>query len=332
MSDEIETTDTTQATTTEPASSMWDTLDRVAADVIEREPIRGEDGKFQPKVVAADAAPEGVSVPGSPTAAPAPDPAPPVIEAPQSLPAAVRAQWANLPPDVQTYWSNRESEVHRKITQDGERLKSLGALEEALSPYQDRLRQVNAPPAEYVRRLAEADRLLATDPVRGIQQVAQLYGINLAALNQSEQPDPNNALARQLAQVQSKLETFERETQAAKLSAAQERIDEFAKDKPHFAKVADSMATLIQSGLAKDMADAYAKAIKMDDEIAGQIEAEAKAEAERKAAEEAKRKAAEDAKLRPLAKKPGSAPTAPIKGKDIWATMDRVSSEVFARS
>lgn len=91
------------------------------------------------------------------------------------------------------------------------------------------------------------------------------------------------------------------------------------------------MDKFIRSGAAKGLEDAYEMAINAHPEIRAKRDAEAKAEAEKKAAEEAKAKAAKDAKISPLARRPGSIPTAPIKGKTIWDTADRVAAEIRAR-
>jgi hypothetical protein len=340
MSDEIQTTDTgggtpavveTTPAAEAPKPSLSDTMDRIGREILSREPVRGSDGKFQPKVVA-QGAPDGAGVPGSPQAAP-PDPQPVVIEAPQSLPADVREKWGALPPEVQKYWAGREGELHKKFTTDGERIKSLSAYEEVLSPYQERVKQVGATPTEYVRRLAEADKLLSSDPRAGIVEVARMYGIDLrSAFQPGAQPDPNSALARELSQVKSQLSDLTKGAETAKLSAAQQVIDDFRKDKPHFDAVEPDIVQLMESGMAKNLSEAYAKALKLNDGVSAKIEAEAKAAAEKKAADEAKEKAAKDAKLAPHARRPGATPTAPLKGKTMWDTMDRVGREVIGRT
>jgi hypothetical protein len=116
MSDEIQTTDTSgvpasgvspspsEAPASEtPKPSMFDSMDRIGSEILSREPVRGPDGKFQPKVVAPGAPEGGVEVPGGPQAAQTPDPQPVVIEAPQSLPDDVKKVWPSLPPEHQRW-------------------------------------------------------------------------------------------------------------------------------------------------------------------------------------------------------------------------------------
>jgi hypothetical protein len=343
MSDEIQTTDTSgvpasgvspspsEAPASEtPKPSMFDSMDRIGSEILSREPVRGPDGKFQPKVVAPGAPEGGVEVPGGPQAAQTPDPQPVVIEAPQSLPDDVKKVWPSLPPEHQRWLASREGEVHKKFTTDGERLKALSGYEEVLAPYQERLKQVGAPPTEYVRRLAEADKLLASDPQRGILEVARMYGINLGQLAQpGSQPDPNSAVARELSQVKAQLQAIQQDAEGAKLKAAEKVIEAARKDMPHYEAVEPLMVKLFDPSL--DLKDLYTMAVRAHPEVSAKVEAEAKEAAEKKAADEAKEKAAKDAKLASQARRPGSAPTGPLKGKNMWDTLDKVGREVVAR-
>jgi len=334
MSDEIEnvTTEVAAAETPvveTPAPTFEETMDRVARELEEREPVKGPDGRFQSKV-AAPSAPEGIEVPGKPELA-APEPAKPAIEAPQSLPDDVKKAWATFSPEVQAGIARRENEAHEKITTDGQRIKALSSFEEALAPFQARLQQVQAPPHEYVRRLAAADQMLAPDPLRGIQEVARLYGIDLRQAV-TGQPDPSSALHSKIHELETRLSEREKADESARLSAANQQIEQFAKDRPYFQEAVDMMDKLIRSGAAKGLEDAYDMAINADPEIRAKRDTEAKAEAEKKATEEAKAKAAKDAKISPLARRPGSTPTAPLKGKSIWDTMDHVAADIRARA
>ena len=334
MSDEqIAATTEAPVTTEAPAAppTMADTMDRVAREIEEREPSRGEGGKFQPKIAAEGA--NGTEVPGSPTAAQAPDPAPPVIEAPQSLPAEVKEKWSTFPPETQRWLADREGEVHKKFTADGERIKSLSAFEEVLKPFDARLKAIQAPPAEYVRRLAIADHELSTDFPNAVLKLCQMYGHDPRSVfgNTGQQPDPNRALDQRVTQqVESQVKPLRAELEQFKIKAAEEQIAQFSKDKPHFAAVEPLMSKMYEPGM--DLNELYQMAVRAHPEVSAKVAAEAKAEADKKAAAEAKEKADKDARIGPLARKPGSTPTGPIKGKTIWETMDRVAAEVTSRT
>jgi hypothetical protein len=335
MSDEIAATVATpeaaQVTTSEPAAStpasLDDTLREVQAEIKARQPIQGADGRFQPKIAAEGA--NGVEVPGGPQAAQTPDPAKPVIEAPQSLPADVKAKWDTFPPEAQQWLANREKEIHQKFTTDGERLKVLSGFEEVSNLVSDRLKQVNAPAPEYFRRLAEADKLLVTDGAAGLRQIAQMYNIDprVAFGTPGAQPDPNSALTREISELKSQLNSLTTEAERAKISAAQQIINDAKKDMPHYDAVEPLMVKLYEPGM--DLKTLYAMAVKAHPEVGAKIEAEAKAAADKQAADEAKEKAAKDAKITPFAKKPGATPAG--KKGDIWDTLKETHAEIRAR-
>ncbi len=337
MSDETEIVETPVADTPTadapavetPKETFDQTLERVADEAINGK--RGPDGKYQPKV-AAPGAPDGIEVPGSPQAAP-PDPAPPVIEAPQSLPADVKAKWASLSPEWQQYLSKREGEIHQKFTTDGERLKSLSAYEEVLKPYEARLKQVGAPAHEYVRRLGAADHLLSTNFEQGIAEIYRMYGRDPAAAQHGNQPGPTPTQPNVEALVEQKLEAHLRSQRVAEKAG---EIDKFmaalpADEQPDFEKLEPLMAGLLQANPKWNLDTLYKAARRADPDTLARDEAKKSAEAQKAAAEDAKKKAAQDARLAPLSRRPGSTPTGPIKGKTWQETLDRVAGEVYGR-
>lgn len=310
----------------------------VASEIYAREPSRGDDGKFQAKV-AAPGAPEATQVPGQSQAAP-PAPAPLVIEAPQSWPADVKGKWAALPPDIQKYVSDREGEVHKKFTTDGERLNVLSAIEQATAPFAERLREVGVPQHEYFRNLMSFDVGLKQDPLGAVRALEAYTGLNFAQLSQyaGQQPQPGQQPVPQHAQhdprlnaLHNQVQTLQKQNEDARLSAATQQINEFKAGKPHFDKVEPLMSQLIAGGVAKGLQDAYEQAIKIDPDVSAALAAEASAAALKKAEDEAKERSSKDRRVAPFARRPGSAPTAPTKGNTIWDTLKSVGKEVTAR-
>lgn len=346
MADEIDQTSSTEAPSgpqevvvvDAPKPSLEETMAKVYDDIQAREPTREDNGRFKAKVVAAAGAPEVAEVPGQSQAAP-PDPAQQVIEAPQSWPAEVKGKWQALPPDVQKYILDREGEVHKKFTSDGERLNVLTAIEQATAPYQARLREVGVPAHEYFRNLMSFDVGLKQNPVEAVRALEEYTGLNFAQLSkfsgqpmaQGQQPDPTSALSRQFHELRAQVDTLGKQNEQAQLNAAKQTIEEFAKDKPHLNALEPLMVKLIDGGLAKGLPDAYEQAAKLHPEVSKLIAAEAAEAARKKAEEEAKEKALKDRKAATFAQRPGSAPTAPVKGKDIWDTLSKTADEVYAR-
>lgn len=356
MSDEIEN----QAPVEAPAGpqevvvvephkpSIDETMDRVWQEIQDRDApaARGPDGKFQAKVVAPPGAPAAPELPGQSQAAP-PDPASQVIEAPQSWPADVKAKWATLPPDIQRYVADREGEVHKKFSTDGERLQTLAAIEQATAPYQarfDELQQAGVPRADYFRNLMSFDVGLKTDPVNAVRALEQYTGLNFAQLSRysgqpgapqgqpQAPPDPHtSALTRHLYDLSSKVQMLQKQNEDSLIAMAEQKINEFKADKPHFDSVVELMNKLITGGVATGLQDAYEQAVKLHPDVSAKIKAEADEAARKKAEEEAKARAAKDSRAAPFARRPGSTPTTPVKGKSIWETMDRVGKEISAR-
>lgn len=311
-----------------PKETFDQTFDRVASEIFDGK--RGEDGKFQSRV-AAPGAPRA-EVPGSPQAAP-PDPVQPVIEAPQSLPADVKAKWSTLPPEVQSYWSKREGEIHQKFTTDGERLKSLSTFEEVLKPFEARLKQVGAPPHEYVRRLSAADHLLSTNFEQGIAEIYRMYGRAPAAAQTGNQPGPTPSPIDIDQIVEKKLEARQYQQTVEQNDAAIKKFKGAlpSDEQADFDTLESLMAGMVQANPKWDLETLYKAARRANPDTLARDDAKKSAEAQKKAEEDAKKKQAQDARLGPLSRRPGSVPTAPLKGKTMWDTMNKVASEVFGR-
>ena len=322
------TTGADSAPVEKPKETFDQTLERVAQEAIHGK--RGPDGKYQSRVVA-PGAPETPELPGKSEAA-APELAPPAIEMPPSLPDDVKKLWPTLPPAHQQWLAKRESEVHEKITSDGQRLKTLAAFEEVLKPLDARLRQVNAPPHEYVRRLAAADQLLATNGVEGLRAIAQMYGIDVRSLLQQPTAQPNPQF-----DIESKVqEGVHKALQELRVTEKAKEIDTFRTSLPEaeradFDKLEAAMTGLAIGNPKQAIADLYKAARRADPELYAADQAKAKEEADKKAAEEAKKRQDADARVAPFARKPGAAPVTSAKKGDIWGTMDRVAAEIRAR-
>ena len=101
-------------------------------------------------------------------------------------------------------------------------------------------------------------------------KLAQDYGIQLNQAGQFQQQDPyTQQLMQQLQQVNQEVSTiksrYEQEEQA-RLVGEIERVRQSA-DFPHFDEVRETMAQLLEQGLANDLETAYAKAVRLQDDV-----------------------------------------------------------------
>jgi hypothetical protein len=205
-----------------------------------------------------------------------------------------------------------------------------------MAPLMPVLQQYGIPPAQWITNMGQAHHsLVFGTPQQKLQmfsKLAQDYGVPLQALydpqvqqqflmQQTLQPQPQ-------AQQPNVDELVERKF--VEISAKQD-LQQFqnATDKdgsplyPHYEELRDTMAQLLESGVAKDLPDAYGKAERLDENIWEAKQAAKQASAQR-ATQEAQAKAVAKAKAA-AASRPSATPSAeatPQSAKGIRATLE----------
>lgn len=124
---------------------------------------------------------------------------------------------------------------------------------------------------------------MQVDPGQMLQAIA--HGLQGKQLPRGDSPEVAG-LKQQLAQFEQKFGTLEKSItesqQSAKQQAAQTAVNEFASKNPHFDEVADTVAELLEAKrpdgtpFVKDLPDAYAKALRLNPEVAAKVEADKK--------------------------------------------------------
>lgn len=248
--------------------------DPAAAPEVKAAPARDETGKFAPKPADGEAAKPvsaDTKITDKPEAA-APEAPKEPIPPPAALSAAAKAKWATLDPAMQAEWSKRETDMTQGLQKQGDQLKSLQSISEAIEPHRNYLALNKMDPATYVRSLVAADELLrGPNPLGALGQIASMYNIDLRQLGQPAQAGQPGQQPAQQAQRDPMLQQALNEiaelkaSQAQQQSAAQQtettqtqgQIDAFAKDHLYFENVRPEMAALLRAGTATDMASAY---------------------------------------------------------------------------
>ena len=165
-----------------------------------------------------------------------------------------------------------------------------------MQPYLQVFQSQGIDPMQQVSGLMRAHVALATGTPEQKQQffqhLAKEYGVDL----DTEPPyvDPQVAgLQKQLSDLQSRLNGREQHEANEARSKLQAEIDSFASDPAHqyFDEVANDMAGLLRSGAAKDLKDAYDKAIWANPITRAKEQARLTADAEAKAKAEAAERA-----------------------------------------
>jgi len=190
-------------------------------------------------------------------------------------------QWSGF---SKTKFNMLPKEVQKELTEYysgvSEQKKVYNAIEEALGENKQAAIATYGGIDKMVSHYHQLDRWAATDPVGLIKWFAQGRGINLSellgqqkAVEGPQNPQPaDNALVQKIAE----LERLVREGQAGAMnqveSEAAQKIEAFSKDPkyPFFNDLKADMGILIQSGQAKDLPEAYQKAMMLNDKTRDQ--------------------------------------------------------------
>lgn len=263
----------------------------------------------------------------------------PIETAPESvIEAPVRKAPSSWKPEAQTAWlkadkgealtpeetrllaleaERREGDFHKGIGEFKTFAEQGKAFEHVTKPYQQTFQSLGVDAPTAVSYLLKADHILRTsDPATKTQymhQLAQQYGIDLGG--QPQQTDPQiQYLMNELNQVRQSQMTWQSQLQQQEQARANAQIQEFAAGKPHFEAVRDDMATLLHSGKATDMNQAYDMAVWMRPEIRQTLIEQQRAEAQRKAIEDSTNARAKAASVSVKGSSPASGGIQPAKG------------------
>ncbi|OYD03720.1 hypothetical protein [Rhizobium sp. N4311] len=243
---------------------------------------RDEHGRFAPKEAdkgtpAAAAVPKPVDAPAAanaataapqtPAVAPEQQPAATTHRVPPGWSAEAKAQFGTLPPEVQAAVAKREQEVDNgfRVLQDYKGLEEFTPI----------VRQAGTTHADVMRKAIDWETSLQRDPVNTVIHVARLAGVNLSALvngqtdqilqrqPQQAQPQPRPQPVNVEATVEHVLRKRDTETQ----------VSAFISDpaNAHAEAVLDDMVTLISTGRAANLKDAYDTACWMRPDIRQQL-------------------------------------------------------------
>lgn len=266
---------------------------------------RDESGKFVPKTET-EPKPDQTAEPKNEAA-----PAPVVKPRPSSWKKDYEDHWAKLDPTLQDYIAQRESDYAKGVSTYKQNWDQAAPIYEAMQPFMPVLQQHNIAPQQWIQGLGNAHlTLVQGTPEQKLQMFAKLandYGVNLQALT-GQQADPQfSMLAQELNQLKNQWTQFHTTQQQQEQKLLQSEIERFATDKPHFEAVRETMAGLLQSGVADTLQSAYDKAIRLHDDIWQKQQEEAK-QAEAAKAAEAQRAVVANAKAKAVSPR-SSSPT-----------------------
>ena len=173
------------------------------------------------------------------------------------------------------YANQRESEYKTGVSTYKGEAENARALQEAIAPFIPDLQRHGIHPAAWINNLGRAHQTLAMgndqQKLDAFVKLANDYNVPLQALLGGQQPDQQvtatmqelSALRQQVDKVNNWAENQKQAELMSKINEVQQDAEHF----PHFDAVRETMAQLLESGLAPDLKTAYAKAVRMQDDV-----------------------------------------------------------------
>jgi hypothetical protein len=263
------------------------------------------------------------------------------LEAPKNWSEEVRSKFKDLPRDAQEYMLKRDKEMTadytRKTQEVAQQRKSFESLDKVIAPMRQQIAASGVGEAEYISRLLNADMALRNNPKMAIKQLAQGYGIDLSSIEENVDWNDSDPQITQLQQqnqaILAELNQFKRQNLQSARQQTENQISAFAESKdekgnlkyPHFEQVRVKMGNLIDAGEAKGLEDAYAKSIRLDDDLYKQsLDSQRKSA---KAEEDARRKAAVEKAKKVRPRTATTPPSGSVKNSDLDSLlMESISS------
>lgn len=251
----------------------------------------------EPKLPASEATPPPtVGKDPAPVEAPA---ATPAIEPPDTWTKEAKAEWAKLPPTIQGEVAKREADIAKYVGETRGKVNIADGFSKMLEPYQPIFQQYGVNAWNHVDALLKAhSALMFGNPQQKATMAFALLkdaGVDPSKLTGGNpldaiapQNQENAALRQRIAQLEQGVTGVTSSLNAERAAEREAQVVAFAEDPahPHFYAVWQDIHSLIQSGAAKTLQDAYDKATWSNPVVRQQMldaqQAE-KAERERKA-------------------------------------------------
>ena len=323
------------------ADTSFDTagaLESISSDLFGSEGEGGSD-ELELEVSAPKAAEAPAEEPKAAETPAVETPPSPSVEPPKTWRPEAVAKWATLPPEVQQEVLKREADMFRGLEMYKADAQTGKSVQQILAPYMPMLQAAGLNPLQQVEGLMKAHHLLATGTPEQkqalFQRLAQDYGVQLQSDGEAPFVDPSvAALQSEIAALKSQINARSQREEAATRESLQKEIDAFAADPAHqhFDEVATDIAGLLRSGAAKDLAEAYEKAVWANPVTRAKEQSRltAEAEAKRVAEEAAKVEAARKATSANVRSRPKAASAAAPLGS-IDDTLSAVLSDIRSR-
>ena len=242
--------------------------------------------------------------------------------------------WGKLDPTLQDYIQQREADYAKGVSTYKNQWDMAAPIVEAIRPFEPLLRQYGVAPQQWVTQLGNAHAQLVSgtpdQKLQVFQQLANDYGINLGAVTGQQGYDPQfSSIAQELNQIKNQWGQFQQQQEVMEQTQLQNEIASFKDDKPYFEDVRETMAGLLQSGMAHDLQSAYDKAIRLNDDVFQKVnatQAQKSEAAQREKVAQAKAKVLSPRSTTPTASASNGGKSASSAREAIMAAMEAHSS------
>lgn len=189
----------------------------------------------------------------------------PAIEPPQAWTAEAKKDWAALPPHIQAEIIKRENDTHKMFTSREGELRLGREMKDVIDPFMPLIKESGAEPKALIHDLLGTVNTLRNgteeQKIMVMRNIAEGYGVDLQKV-MGYQSNPINQLYGELNSLKQQLNPqaiinqLQEQQEAARI---QSEVDAFAADpnNVHFDKVKPFMGSLLSSGQAKDLREAY---------------------------------------------------------------------------
>ena len=196
---------------------------------------------------------------------------PEALTAPDNWASEDKEAFSTLERAGQEFLLKRHKEMESGLS---EKLQEVAGLRKAIEPFNPVFQQVGTTPEQAVPWLLNQWVALQNNPEAGLQNLAKQLGVELpqpsASDDSDDYVDPQvSALKKEISELRRELGGVKTQHEQASVSNVQAQIDAFKNEadaegnplRPHFDEVAPLMGNLINSGVAKDLGDAYERAV-----------------------------------------------------------------------
>lgn len=187
--------------------------------------------------------------------------------------------WGRLDPTLQDYIQQREADYAKGVSTYKNQWDMAAPIMETVRQFEPLLQHHGVAPQQWISQLGNAHaKLVMGSPEQKLETFAQLandYGVNLGQLTGQSGYDPQfSQLAQELNQIKNQWSSFQSQQEMAEQTQLQSEIASFKDDKPYFEEVRETMAGLLQNGMANDLQSAYDKAIRLNDDVFQKVQSQ----------------------------------------------------------